>query len=81
MIHLDDGGNAFGRAEPQHWDLRGRRDGIAVERHHPKDVARESEASDLTGAGVQYVKQDALALLNSDRITGPSILPLMLNRS
>src|ERR1700679_1899238 len=71
MIHFDDGGNAFGCAEPQHRHLGGSRYWIAIERHDPKDVPRKSEASDFTGAGVQYVKQDTLALLNSDRITGP----------
>src|SRR5665213_2522854 len=74
MIHLNDGADAFGRAEPQHWDLSGRRNGIAVERHHSKDVARQSEASDLACTCIQDVHENALAPLDAERIARPKHL-------
>ena len=68
MIHLNDGGDALGRAEPEHRNLGRRRHGITVERDDTKGVAGQGEAADLASTGIQYMEQDALALLDPERI-------------
>jgi len=80
-IHLNDGRDAFGRAEPQNGNLGERGQRIAVECHNPESMAGQREATDLAGAGVQHVKQYAFARLDAQRLTSPNILPLMLNSS
>ena len=40
----------------------------------PKDVAGQSEAADFARAGVQHMEQDALALLDPDRVAMPQHL-------
>ena len=65
MIHLDDGGNALGCAQPEDGNIDGIRHGIAIERNNPEGVTGKREAANLGGAAVQHMKQDALALLHA----------------
>jgi hypothetical protein len=70
MIHLHDGRDALGGAEPKYGDIGGRRHRIAVKCHHTKHMSGEGKASRLGGARVQHVKEHALALLHADRLAG-----------
>ena len=68
MVHLDDRRDALGGAEPEHRDFRRCRHRIAVERDDLEHMARQREAADFAGAGIEHVKQHALALLHADRL-------------
>src|ERR1700677_972826 len=74
LIHVNDGGDALGRAEPEHRDLRRRRNRITVQRHDAKDMAGQREASDLACAGIQHVHQDALARFDAQGFAKPKHL-------
>ncbi len=63
MIHLDDGGDALGGAEPEHGDCRGIGHGVAVECDDLELVAGKREAANFGGAAVEDVEQHALAWL------------------
>ena len=65
-VHDDDGGDALGRTEAQRLDLCLGGDGSAIEREHLKLVAREREPMRFSGAGVENVKEHALALAHLD---------------
>ena len=68
-VHFHDRRHAFRRAEPEHRNFCGRRDRIAVECHdHFERVPRKREAANLSGAAVEHVEQDALALLDANRL-------------
>ncbi len=66
VVHLDDGGDAFGGAEPEDGDGGGSGDGVAVEGDDFEGVAEEREAADLGGAGVDDVEEDTLAGFDAD---------------
>ena len=66
MIHLDDGGDALGGAEPEDGHIDRIRHGIAIERDDAERVAGQRQAANLGGAAVQHMKEDALALLHAN---------------
>jgi hypothetical protein len=66
MVHFHDRGNALGSAQPQQRNVRRCGNGIAVERYHPEDMARQSKAADFSGAGVDDMEQHPLALFHAD---------------
>ncbi len=76
MIHLDDGGDAFGRSQPQTWHGDGLRDRIAIERDDGERVPGQGQTADFRGAAVQDVEQHALALLHSDGLAASEHLPI-----
>jgi hypothetical protein len=56
MIHLDDGGHSFRRANPQCRHECRRRDRVAVQSHYRKRVTRQCPATDFRRAGMQDMK-------------------------
>ena len=68
MIHSDQCGHALGGPEPEQRNIRRCRHGVAVERHDSEDVTGQRETSNFGGAGVQDVKEHALALLHPDGV-------------
>ncbi len=66
VLHVDDGGDAFGGAEPEDGDGGGSGHRVSVERDDFEGVAGEREAADLGGAGVDDVEEDALAGFDAD---------------
>src|SRR5882724_11713608 len=66
MVHLDYCIDALARAKEEGFDRLGRGNWVAVERDDLELVARKCDATVLDGAGVEQVKEDALALLDAD---------------
>src|SRR5499427_6188906 len=69
MVHLHDGGNALRCAQPQHRHTCRIRHGIAVQRHHAKNVSRQRQAANLCRAAVEHVKEHALPTLDAYRFS------------
>ncbi len=67
VAHLDDRGDAFGGAQPQHRHGNGFRQRIAVQGDNGEGVPGQSEAAVFGGAAVEHVHQDPVAGLHLDR--------------
>src|SRR5262245_21723045 len=67
MIHFHDSRNTLRCTQPQHGNTRGIRDQVSVERDDIEGVSGQREAPNFRRASVQNVKQNALALLDSNR--------------
>src|SRR5215469_1248538 len=67
MIHFYNSGNTLRCTQPQNGNMRGIRDRVSIERDDFEGVAGQGEAPNLRRAAIQNVKQNALALLNSNR--------------
>jgi hypothetical protein len=65
ILHFHHRVDAFGSAQFQELNRLRMRQGIAVEPHHLEDMAGERQLDILGGAGVEDVKQHALALLDA----------------
>src|SRR6516225_8874226 len=68
MIHFNDGGNTLCAAEPQNGDVGRIGDRVSIKRDDLEGMARQGQAANFGRAAIQNVKEDTLALLNSNRL-------------
>ena len=53
MVHGHDRRNSLCRSQPQHRNFGGIRNRITIQRHHLKNMPRQSQAADLRRAGIE----------------------------
>ncbi len=68
VVHLDDGGDALCRAQPQAGHTHGCGKWIAVQGDDGEGVAGQREAANLARASVEHVEEHALSLFYADRL-------------
>jgi len=56
MVHLDDGGDPFGRAQPKPWDARRLGKHVSIQGNDHEAVSGQGEAADFGRASIQHVE-------------------------
>src|SRR5580698_4670050 len=70
IVHLDDGIDAFSRAQKDGIERLWRWHGVSVQRDYLHPVAGKGDAAVLDCAGVEEVNQQPLAFTYADRLAG-----------
>ena len=68
VAHLDDGGDALRRTQPQAWHAHWRGKGIAVHGDDGERVTGQRETANLAGAAVEHMEKHTLPLFYADRL-------------
>src|SRR5262249_37406380 len=71
MFPLDNSRNPLRRAYPQDRNTRRIRDRVSIEGGNFEKVPGQGETPNFGGAAIQYVKENALTLFNSNRFSMP----------
>ncbi len=74
ILHFNNGIDALADVQIKHLHGLGPRNRITVHRGHPELMPGKRQPNLIRCAGVQEAKQNPLALLNPDRLTGPEHL-------
>src|SRR5581483_9990930 len=80
MVHLHNCRNPFCSAQPQHRNAYGIRYGIAIQGNHVKGMSGQRQTANLSGASIQNMEEDPLALLYANRLSMMQLLAVNRER-